>query len=348
MQVSCVDLFCGAGGLTHGLIKGGISVEAGIDIDPACRYPYEKNNGSRFIEEKVEDISPKEIKKLFKPESYSLLAGCAPCQPFSNYSRGRGERNQGKWSLLKEFGELAQTIKPDLITMENVPELEKHDVFLDFLKHLSGYHVWHGVVECKRYGLPQQRKRLVLLASRFKPIALIPYTHDETQVVTVKQAIGKLPPLKSGETDKRDPLHKASKLTKINLDRIRASKPGGTWKDWPNQLVAACHTKSTGSTYSGVYGRMEWDKPAPTMTTLCYGYGNGRFGHPESDRGISLREAAIFQSFPNDYEFVPPGETPQFRIIGRLIGNAVPVRLGEVIAESIREHLLEVDGVSNL
>lgn len=339
MQVSCVDIFCGAGGLTHGLIKGGISVEAGVDIDPSCKYPYEKNNGAKFIEEKVEDLDAYYIKNLFKKNSYTLLAGCAPCQPFSNYSRGRGERNNGKWSLLKAFGDLARQVKPDLITMENVPELQKHDVFEDFLECLSGYNIWHGVVECKRYGLPQQRKRLVLLASKIKPISLIPYTHNEEEVVTVRSAIGDLPYLGSGEINSKDSLHAASKLSDINIQRIKASRPGGTWKDWPDHLVANCHTKSTGSTYSGVYGRMEWDKPAPTMTTLCYGYGNGRFGHPDADRGISLREAAIFQSFPKDYEFVAPGERAQFKKIGRLIGNAVPVRLGQVIAESIELHL---------
>lgn len=333
-------MFCGVGGLTHGLIRGGLSVEAGVDVDASCRYPFVANNiGTKFIEKSIEDLSASEVRDLFENRDYTLLAGCAPCQPFSNYSRGRGERNEGKWSLLNTFGTLAEEIKPDLITMENVPELLKHGVFKNFLQYLTGYHVWFDIVDCTRYGLPQQRKRLVLLASRIKPISLIPYTHDFSERVTVKDAIGQLPPLSSGESNQDDPLHTASKLTSKNMERIRASKPGGTWRDWPEYLVANCHKKSTGTSYSGVYGRMEWNKPSPTMTTLCYGYGNGRFGHPEADRGISLREAAIFQSFPTDYRFVEPGERPQFKKIGRLIGNAVPVRLGEVIAESIKRHL---------
>ena len=117
------------------------------------------------------------------------------------------------------------------------------------------------------------------------------------------------------------------------MKRIKASKPGGTWKDWPEDLVAKCHTKESGKSYGGVYGRMEWDKPAPTMTTQCFGFGNGRFGHPSQHRAISLREAAIFQTFPKDYQFCD-GEF-SIKSVGKMIGNAVPVRLGEVVGLSL-------------
>lgn len=126
------------------------------------------------------------------------------------------------------------------------------------------------------------------------------------------------------------------------MKRIRVSKPGGTWRDWPQHLVADCHRSESGRTYPGVYGRMEWDKPAPTMTTQCYGFGNGRFGHPEQDRAISLREAAILQSFPRDYDFVPKDGEISFKVLGRLIGNAVPVGLGRAIARSIKTHLASI------
>jgi len=115
--------------------------------------------------------------------------------------------------------------------------------------------------------------------------------------------------------------------------------PGGTWRDWPKHLVAECHRECSGQTYPSVYGRMEWDKPAPTMTTQCFGFGNGRFGHPEQDRAISLREAAILQSFPRKYKFVADGGEVQMKVLGRLIGNAVPVELGRAIARSIKSHL---------
>ena len=126
------------------------------------------------------------------------------------------------------------------------------------------------------------------------------------------------------------------------MKRIKASKPGGTWRDWPAQLVADCHNRSSGKTFPGVYGRMEWEKPSPTMTTQCYGFGNGRFGHPDQDRAISLREAAILQSFPRNYKFVETKQDVQFKTLGRLIGNAVPVELARAVAISIKQHVTEV------
>jgi len=125
----------------------------------------------------------------------------------------------------------------------------------------------------------------------------------------------------------------------VNVRRIAASKPGGTWHDWDKELVTACHKEKTGKGYVAVYGRMEWDQPAPTITTQFYGFGNGRFGHPEQDRGLSLREGALLQSFPAQYKFVAPGERVQFKAVGRLIGNAVPVRLARVIAHTVRKHI---------
>src|SRR6185437_4792082 len=138
--------------------------------------------------------------------------------------------------------------------------------------------------------------------------------------------------------DERDPLHVACRLSELNLLRIKASKPGGTWRDWKPSLRAACHRRQTGDTYPSVYGRMEWDEPAPTITTQCFGYGNGRFGHPQQHRAITLREAAMLQTFPRKYDFVPKGQRVRFSQLGRLIGNAVPVRLGEIIAESFTHH----------
>jgi DNA (cytosine-5)-methyltransferase 1 len=152
---------------------------------------------------------------------------------------------------------------------------------------------------------------------------------------TVKNAIAHLPPIKAGESHPLDPLHTASALSELNMRRIKAAKPGGTWRDWPEELRAACHRRPTGKTYPGVYARMTWDDPAPTMTTQCFGFGNGRFGHPDQDRAISLREAAILQSFPQDYRFLADGEEPYMKEVGRWIGNAVPVELGRAIGNSI-------------
>lgn len=340
-KFACVDLFCGAGGLTHGFVLENLPVIAGIDLDPACRFPYEQNNGkARFLERDIRTVKTNEINDLFGDSDVTILAGCAPCQPFSTYTWRYGtKRDDGKWGLLYEFARLAKEATPDIITMENVPSLVKHEVFHDFVDTLkrSGYHVWHGVVDCSGYGVPQRRWRLVLLASKHGEIKMIAQTHEKP--VTVRQAIGNLPRLLAGESSPDINLHVASMLSETNLARIKASRPGGTWRDWPEYLIAKCHRVASGHTYSGVYGRMEWDKPAPTLTTQCCGFGNGRFGHPEQDRGISLREAALLQSFPQDYLFMPPSDKVNIKAICRLIGNAVPVRLGQAIARSIKKHV---------
>ncbi|MGB7441197.1 MAG: DNA cytosine methyltransferase [Coleofasciculaceae cyanobacterium] len=339
-SICCIDLFCGVGGLTHGLIKGGVRVIAGVDIEPQCRFPYEKNNNSIFIERDVNRLTGKELADIFCNSKLRLLAGCAPCQPFSTYSR-KGSRvsNDTKWGLVSDFGRLVGETQPDFVTMENVPQLLEHKVFKDFIEDLKGYDIWHSVVDCVRYGVPQTRRRLVLIASRLGKIELLPPNVSKNHSATVRQAISNLPALTAGRSDQNDPLHTSSSLSELNLRRIKASKPGGTWRDWDESLLAQCHRKKSGQTYPSVYGRMEWDAPSPTITTQCFGYGNGRFGHPEQDRAISLREAAILQTFPEDYCFLAPGEQVRFSKLGRLIGNAVPVRIGEVIAESLLAHL---------
>ena len=338
-DVACVDLFSGAGGLAHGLSSQGINVVAGIDVDEACRHPFEANNNARFILEDVERVSPELVNELFGSAEIRLLAGCAPCQPFSTYSRRYDLIGSARWGLLLHFGRLIQATCPDLVTMENVPALTKHAVFEKFVETLDdmGYRVRQAVVDCALYGLPQNRRRLVLLASRLGPIDLVEAPVERPS--TVREAIGKLAPITHGSVHPEDPLHVASLLSNLNLERIRASRPGGTWRDWPKTLVADCHRRVTGSTYPGVYGRMVWDDPSPTLTTQFYGFGNGRFGHPEQDRAISLREGAVLQGFPEAYSFVPKGGRVHFKTLGRMIGNAVPVTLGAVLGESIALHL---------
>jgi DNA (cytosine-5)-methyltransferase 1 len=343
--IEAVDLFCGVGGLTAGLRRKGIRVKAGYDLDPHCAYPYRKNNKATFVLKDVADVSASEILGHYSPGAIKLLAGCAPCQPFSTYTQGRDTKSDRKWPLLDHFSRLIRETTPHLVTMENVPDVTKHDVYQRFVDSLTSgpnsYYVWSGTVACDQYGLPQRRRRHVLLASALAPIALIGPTHLKNPV-TVRDAIESLPPIGAGESDGLDSLHVASKLSPLNLRRIRASRPGGSWLDWPKALRAACHRRESGKSYAAVYGRMSWDEPAPTMTTLCYGYGNGRFGHPAQDRGISLREAAILQSFPPTYVFGPSDDAVQFRATGRLIGNAVPVRLGEVIGLSLRRHVQSI------
>lgn len=341
-KISAVDLFCGAGGLTCGLEKAGIDVKLGIDIDPACEYAYTKNNRAAFLKKSVDDVCGSELMTSFKDSDYKLLAGCAPCQTFSTYNQ-KADSSDKRWWLLLQFSRLIRETAPELVTMENVPGLMEQDVFKEFVDSLkkSNYRVDINVVDCSEYGLPQQRNRLVLLASKLGPIKLLSPIEFGRRKLSVKEAIGKLPPINAGSVCPKDPLHQCSSLTPRNYQRMLASVPGGTWRDWPEELVASCHKKKSGKTYPGVYGRMVWDKPAPTITTQFYGFGNGRFGHPEQNRAISLREGAILQSFPRNYKFVAKGDPISKTVLGRLIGNAVPVRLGELIGESILKHVAE-------
>jgi len=345
-KATAIDLFCGAGGLTRGLADAGVNVVAGYDTDETCRFPYERNNpGVTFHGKSVREITARELASHYPKGHRRILVGCAPCQTFSKYTQGFKNHRDPKWNLLKDFGRLVRELKPDVVSMENVPELRRYKVFRDFLKVLSGegFHFaddpekW--VVDCQDYGVPQHRRRLVIVASRLGPIELIPPTHRPGRRRTVADVIRKLPALGAGEASNADPLHRTSMLSARNLRRIRTSKPGGTWRDWPRELRADCHKEDSGSHYSSVYGRMEWDKPSPTITTQFFGFGNGRFGHPEQDRGLSLREGAILQSFPRRYKFVEPNTDFHFKRVGKMIGNAVPVRLGVAIGRTIVNHL---------
>lgn len=341
-KIFAIDLFCGVGGLTHGLARAGIAVRLGIDIDPACEYPYTANNEAKFLLKSVEDLRADELAIHYRKNGLKLLAGCAPCQTFSSYNRKATESDE-RWWLLSQFSRLVNELSPHLVTMENVPGLADQTVFKEFIDNLDKkkYHITHDKIHCTEYGIPQRRERLVLLASKLGPISLLTPEQFGNSKKTVKDAIGELPPIEAGTSYPKDPLHQCSALSETNMRRMKVSRPGGTWRDWPTELVAECHKKSSGQTYPGVYGRMAWNEPAPTMTTQFYGFGNGRFGHPEQNRAISLREGAILQSFPANYEFVRPGERVCVKSIGRLIGNAVPVTLGELIGASLLSHVSE-------
>ncbi|WP_134671707.1 DNA cytosine methyltransferase [Halorussus marinus] len=348
MSIRAVDLFCGAGGLTYGLQEAGIDVRAGFDIESECRYPYEENNDSvEFIEADLSsEVSAKDIQSHFSGDGFdhTLLAGCAPCQPYSTMSNGNENHadNHEKWGLMDEFADLIGEVEPDLVTMENVPQVQKHEPYDEFCSQLEnlGYFIWDAVVECPNYGVPQQRKRLVLLASKYGHIELQDPTHDREKV-TVKSEFEQydLAELEAGETSDADFLHNARGLSDKNIERIKHSEPGGTWENWPEKLKLACHKKDSGRKYISSYGRMEWNEPAPTITTRFYNYGSGRFGHPEEDRAISVREGSILQTFPRDYSFVESEEELSVVSVGKLIGNAVPVRLAKAVGESLVQHV---------
>jgi len=346
-KIKVIDLFCGIGGLTHGLIKEGLDVVAGIDNDSSCKFGYEYNNKTQFIDENILNVNSAQINKLFGKEKgvIRVLAGCAPCQPFSKLNLNSITEKQ--LEPLEKFAQLILETQPDIVSMENVSDLAvkgKYPVFEKFLKNLEDnkYNYKYEVVDVSEFGVPQKRKRLVLLASKFGKIELIKRTHKNKKV-TVRDVISYLEPINAGEVSQSDLLHRSRKLSSLNLERIKATPHnGGNSESWEEYLKLKCHKKESGKTYGGsVYGRMRWDEPAPTMTTQCVGLGNGRYGHPTQDRAISLREAAIFQTFPKNYKFVETNKKFIVSDVARFIGNAVPVRLGSVIGRSIKEHLKE-------
>jgi DNA (cytosine-5)-methyltransferase 1 len=346
-DIKVVDLFCGVGGLTHGLVLEGFDVTAGVDNDETCRYAFETNNKAAFINKNIAEFGATELNNLFGNAKIKVLVGCAPCQPFSALNRQKvtHRATHERWQPLVHFMELIAKTKPDIVSMENVPDLadeKKYPIFFQFTNSLiaNGYKVSYRVVDISRYGVPQKRRRLVLLASKHGEIALIPETHTSDNLVTVRDAIGQLRPIKDGECDPKDPLHRASKLSELNRKRIRATpKDGGSATSWDRSLLPKCYRRKSGKSFMvTVYGRMKWNSPSPTMTTQCVTLGTGRYGHPTQNRAISLREAALFQSFPKNYQFERP-ENIAMNLTAKHIGNAVPVLLGRAIGKSIKKHL---------
>lgn len=348
-----VDLFCGVGALTHGFIREGFNVSAGVDFDKSCSYAFRVNNReAKFVHKDITNLTAKELNGLYPKNKRKILIGCAPCQPFSifNYKNNNNEEKQSrdeKWKLLYSFSDLIEATQPEIISMENVPQLRNFNrgkVFYDFVERLqkNDYYVSFNIYDAQDYGVPQRRRRLILLASKHSKFELIQPTH-KNNYVPVRDAIGHLPKISDGEHSSEDFLHYSRRLTEINKKRIKVTPEGGGWQDWDKSLLLECHKKIGGQMYRSSYGRMSWNNVAPTITTYCIGLNNGRFGHPEQDRAISLREAALLQTFPKEYDFIDPNSTFNLHIIARQIGNAVPVRLGEAIAISIKNHILSID-----
>ena len=349
MDAEVVDLFCGVGGLSMGFRAEGFRVVAGIDVDETCRYAYEANTQARFRSCDITELSSGDIEAFFS-KGRKVLVGCTPGQPFSIYT-GRYRKNSDdagdidrRWRLLEQFARVIEDVEPDVVSMENVPRVVLHPVFERFVGRLrrKGYEVTQYRVRADYYGVPQKRARLVMFASRHGPVALVQPTHKH-RPITVRETIGCLPPITAGTAHAEDPLHTSRGLTDRNLGRLRATSEGGSWRDWDPAMQLDCHKRSSGISFKSVYGRMNWDEPSPVITTQCLGIGNGRFGHPEQDRAISIREASLLQSFPPDFKFVRPGERPNGCRLARQIGNAVPPRLASVVAKSIRLHIQSID-----
>jgi len=329
-----IDLFCGAGGLTLGLRRAGWDVLFGIDVDEAVGETYRHNNpNAGFLAADLRSVTEEDVLSLAgnTPRSELLLAGCAPCQPFSKQRRRRGLARRSDVTLLGQFARLVVALRPGAVLMENVPGITAVPGFSSFRRFLKilhdcGYGYEHCVLNARDFGVPQHRRRCVLLAVRGSEARLpTQIAREPDHVATVRARIGRFPAIAAGEAHGCVPNHVAAGLSPLNLERIRATPAdGGSRRDWPERLTLDCHRRTLG--FSDVYGRMWWDRVAPTLTSRCNSLSNGRFGHPEQNRAISLREAAALQTFPDDYEFFGARN----RIAG-WIGNAVPVSFAEAL-----------------
>ncbi|SMN15822.1 DNA-cytosine methyltransferase [uncultured Candidatus Thioglobus sp.] len=340
-KVEAIDLFCGIGGLTHGFQQANIKVLAGLDNDKSCEYAYKKNNGVDFICKDVSSYNFEAMKKMYSKDSIKVLAGCAPCQTFSSHTfKVKDRENDARWNMIDHFLRGIEVIEPDIISMENVRGITKTKVFFNFVKQVEKmkYKISYEVVNCADYGIPQNRNRLVFLASKLGDISVPQKTHIKDDHISIDKIIKSLPTLKSGGVCKKDKVHKSRNLSELNIKRIQQSKPSGTWRDWDKTLLPDCYKKESGQSYATVYGRMNWNKVSPTITTQFSSYGSGRFGHPEQDRALSIREGALLQTFPKNYDFGKEIRTVE---VSRHIGNAVPPQLGLVIGKTIVKHIGE-------
>ncbi len=338
--IEAVDFFCGCGGTSAGLRAAGIRILAGLDMDREAAATYRANfPEAAFIERDIKQVDPADVSAAVDrdPGSRLLLSACAPCQPYTNFHRKSASRKEERTLLLRLLP-FIDHLEPDFIFVENVPGLHKvrgASTFNRFVKGLQrlGYHVEWEVVDCRAYGVPQRRRRLVLLASRLGALPVPPPVHGPGLLPysTVKDWIAHFPPIAHGEHHPGVPNHQAAQLTGLNLKRLRATPPGGGRSEWPLALQLECHKEHAG--HSDVYGRMSWDSSAPVLTTKCTSISNGRYGHPDQNRPISVREAAALQTFPDDFFFVG-----RIKSTTRQVGNAVPVLLARAMGEAFILH----------
>jgi len=353
------DFFCGCAGTSRGFQNAGIDIAFALDIDPDVKSTFTLNfPEATFCHKSITKLTASDLQPTIDKykDSYKLFCGCAPCQPFTKQNTESPKRDRRK-SLLTQFGIVIEEFKPDFVFVENVPGLQKvpkhkrgpFPAFKELMEKM-GYHITYGIVAAQDYGAPQLRRRFVLLASKHGEISIPAPTHGKDRdnpYKTVRDAIADLPDIAAGETYKDPglPNHRAAELSELNMRRIKASDhDGGGRNNWPKKLWPECYTRTNenGETHSGhtdCYGRLWWDKPATGLTTRCISYSNGRFGHPEQDRAISVREAARLQGFDDDFEF-----TGSLTSMAKQIGNAVPVDLSFAMGNHFVKHIEAVNG----
>lgn len=350
--IRAVDFFCGGGGMTYGFRQAGIEIIAGIDNDLRCKETYEVNNPTvKFIHADVKNFTEEQLIEktgISKNDDNLVFIGCSPCQYWSIIKTDKKKSEDSK-NLLNDFSKFVAYFKPGFVVIENVPGIFSKSesplkTFISFLAD-NGYDSRYQIIKVSEYGVPQTRKRFVLIASRLgSPV--FPQAESVTDL-TVRKFIGdkiKFPEIIAGHTDETDFCHTASGLKEVNLKRLEMTpKDGGTRSAWRNTdlQLKVYHLKDNNDKFGfeDTYGRLFWDKLSSTITTKFFGISHGRFAHPEQNRAISIREAATLQTFPLDYVFKPKNIADK----ARLIGNAVPPELARRIASS----LISVKGVND-
>ena len=342
-NLKAVDFFCSGGGMTSGFRKAGIKVLGGIDIDPDCEKTYTSNNpGSKFIQADIKGLAFSTLEEelgIARDDDDLIFIGCSPCQFWTRINTDKTKSKETR-NLLSDFQGFVHYFKPGHIVVENVPGILKRleeSPLKSFLKFLDDekYAYDHKVINASHYGVPQTRRRFLLIASRVTKNVSLPKADTKSSPPTVRQFIGdkkRFKPISAGHKDTTKFLHTAAGLSVNNQKRLHlTTHDGGTraaWRDTDLQIPAYIGKDNY---FHDVYGRMFWDKPGPTITTKFYSITNGRFAHPDEDRAISLREGATLQTFDLSYEFF----SKSVASAARIIGNAVPPRLARKIASTI-------------
>ena len=345
-RVVLADFFSGCGGTARGFADAGIEPVLAIDWDADAAETFRQNfPNTTVIGRDIRDLGVEEVGAVLPPpgESVRLFAGCAPCQPFAGH-RHKLTALDNRSFLLLEFLRFVKALDPELIFVENVPGMQRLSTtqgpLAEFVEEVSRtHHVSVDTILSADYGVPQTRRRLVLVASRLGPIELPLPTHGSEAGKphsTVRDWIGSLSPIEAGQKNSEVSNHRAMELSDLNLERIQATPEGGDRRDWPRHLWPDCH-RGDFDGHTDVYGRLSWDRPAPTLTTKCLSYSNGRFGHPSQDRALSAREAARLQTFPDSFQF-----TGSLTSQGKQIGNAVPVVLAQHFGRHLVNHVAEM------